>query len=167
MLVHVHSRTARLLLVLFMLSVAAFAQSHTNLVQYVDPFIGVDGGGSVFPGATLPFGMVKLGPDTENLFANPGYDSASRVIGFSHVHTSGSGGGAKYGNILVTPMTGNVDPGRMGSDRASEAAVAGYYTTKLTRYAITAAAQGRDLFESESWVSSLLFRRPQPPSFVY
>lgn len=35
----------------------------SDLSQYVDPFIGVDGGGNVFPGPCVPFGMVKVGPD--------------------------------------------------------------------------------------------------------
>lgn len=127
-----------IVLVAASLCLASAAQSQANVVRYVDPFLGVDGEGNVFPGATLPFGMVKLGPDTENLAANAGYDSASRIIGFSHVHVSGTGGGPKYGNILVTPVVGTVQPGRMGSGRTGEAAVPGYYTTKLTRYGISA-----------------------------
>ncbi len=43
--------------------ISLLAQSHKPLVDYVNPFIGVDNVGNVFPRATLPFGMVKLGPD--------------------------------------------------------------------------------------------------------
>jgi predicted alpha-1,2-mannosidase len=113
------------------------AQSGT-VAHYVDPFLGVDGGGNVFPGATLPFGMVKLGPDTEDLTANAGYSSTARIIGFSHLHVSGTGGGAKYGNILVLPFTGAVGPGSSASDRTDESAAPGYYRTRLVRYGVTA-----------------------------
>lgn len=41
---------------------SAGAQIVTGNARYVDPFIGVDGGGNVFPGVCTPFGMVKLGP---------------------------------------------------------------------------------------------------------
>ena len=33
-------------------------------IEYVDPFIGTDAHGHTYPGATLPFGMVQLSPDT-------------------------------------------------------------------------------------------------------
>lgn len=46
---------------------SAYAQVVTGNARYVDPFIGVDGGGNVFPGVCAPFGMVKLGPDCGNL----------------------------------------------------------------------------------------------------
>ena len=35
-----------------------------DLADYIDPFIGTGGHGHTFPGPTLPFGMVQLGPDT-------------------------------------------------------------------------------------------------------
>ena len=38
---------------------SAGAQTVTGNARYVDPFIGVDGGGNVFPGVCTPFGMVK------------------------------------------------------------------------------------------------------------
>jgi predicted alpha-1,2-mannosidase len=82
--------------------------------------------------------MVKLGPDTEDLSANAGYDGKARIVGFSHLHVSGTGGGPKYGNILVTPLTGPVEPGKMVSDRGGESATVGYYRTNLIRYGITA-----------------------------
>ncbi|MBV6645590.1 MAG: glycoside hydrolase family 92 protein, partial [Cyclobacteriaceae bacterium] len=62
------------------------------ITQYVDPFIGSEGGGHVFVGACLPFGMVKLGPDMVG-HSNSGYRSDSKVEGFSHTHVSGTGGG--------------------------------------------------------------------------
>lgn len=85
-----------------------------GLAQYVDPFIGTEGGGTdlapteaggnSFVGACLPFGMVKLGPDCYNGHYNSGYLKDTKVEGFSHTHPHGVGGGAKYGNILVMPF---------------------------------------------------------------
>jgi putative alpha-1,2-mannosidase len=40
-----------------------------SLTQYVNPFIGTGGHGHTFPGATLPFGMVQLSPDTRLMAA--------------------------------------------------------------------------------------------------
>lgn len=48
---------------LLWIPISLLAQSHKPLVDYVNPFIGIDNAGNVFPRATLPFGMVKLGPD--------------------------------------------------------------------------------------------------------
>ena len=47
----------------------------SDLSQYVDPFIGVDGGGNVFPGPCVPFGMVKVGPDCGGKDWNAGWGS--------------------------------------------------------------------------------------------
>lgn len=70
--------------------------------------IGSEGEGNVFVGASLPFGMVKLGPDMVG-HSNSGYRSDTEIEGFSHIHVSGTGGGAKYGNIMVTPSTDKID----------------------------------------------------------
>jgi putative alpha-1,2-mannosidase len=51
------------LLVLLLLSTGIFSQSHN---RYVDPFIGTSANGHTFPGATVPFGMVQLSPETGN-----------------------------------------------------------------------------------------------------
>ena len=72
----------------------------SDLSQYVDPFIGVDGGGNVFPGPCVPFGMVKVGPDCGGKDWNAGWDRDGNIHGFSNVHVSGTGGGCKYGNVL-------------------------------------------------------------------
>jgi predicted alpha-1,2-mannosidase len=101
----------------------------------VYPFLGVDWGGKVFLGATVPFGMIKLGPDVETFEGVPdgaGYVSTGLVDGFSHLHLSGGSG--KYGNILVAPVTGVLEPGDIKSARAGEGASVGYYRTRLTRY---------------------------------
>src|SRR5437870_5242916 len=72
--------------------------------DFVDPFIGTQGDGNTFPGASYPFGMVKLGPDCNDMNSNMGYWPEGKVRGFSHTHVSGTGGGPKYGNILVYPF---------------------------------------------------------------
>ncbi|GAB2915283.1 GH92 family glycosyl hydrolase [Paraburkholderia jirisanensis] len=115
----------------------AVAASHsaTGHASAVYPFLGVDAGGKVFLGATMPFGMVKLGPDVESIDGVPaggGYASTGLVDGFSHLHLSGGSG--KYGNILVAPVTGPLNPADIKSARADEQASAGYYRTQLTRY---------------------------------
>src|ERR1700753_1210730 len=61
----------------------------------VDPFLGTDSGGKVFIGSTVPFGMVKVGPDMEDFDSRPssnGYFSTGRILGFSHLHLSGASG---------------------------------------------------------------------------
>ena len=117
------------------------------LVDFVDPFIGTDYHGHTFPGATVPFGMVQLSPDTRLIGwdACSGYHySDSSIIGFSHTHLSGTGIG-DYGDILFMPFTGRVslDSGAVGDidsgyrsrfDRESEKARPGYYSVELTDY---------------------------------
>ncbi|SVB38371.1 uncharacterized protein METZ01_LOCUS191225, partial [marine metagenome] len=79
-------------------------------VDYVDPFIGTDGTGHTFPGATLPFGMVQLSPDTRDKgWENcSGYHSSNpTILGFSHTHLSGTGA-IDYGDFLVVPMSGKL-----------------------------------------------------------
>lgn len=108
-----------------------------GLSRYVDPFIGVDHGGNVFPGPTLPFGMVKLGPDTDRN-GNAGYTSEGKIVGFSHLHVSGTGGGPKYGVVLLMPTTGPLKVEDYGSERADESARVGYYAVELSRYKVKA-----------------------------
>lgn len=110
-----------------------------NYVSYVDPMIGSQGDGNVFVGASCPFGMVKPGPDVSRA-SNSGHtpDFATPMYGFSQVHVSGTGGGPKYGNILVMPFAGAFDVIDQTSARSSETASAGYYSTVLSKYGITA-----------------------------
>ncbi len=107
--------------------------------SYVDPFIGTDGGGNIVPGPCLPFGMVKLSPDCDLDFSNSGYVSGRPIVGFSHTHVSGTGGGPKYGNILVMATTGDPDPGNHASSAADETASPGFFGVTLTRFGIKAA----------------------------
>src|SRR5258706_1479269 len=65
-----------------------------DFTRWVDPFIGTGGHGHTFPGATMPFGMVQLSPDTrtDNWDGSSGYHYSDDIIyGFSHTHLSGTG----------------------------------------------------------------------------
>src|SRR5436190_4062914 len=65
-----------------------------DYTHWVDPFIGTGGHGHTFPGATMPFGMVQLSPDTReaNWDGSSGYHYSDDIIyGFSHTHLSGTG----------------------------------------------------------------------------
>lgn len=69
-----------------------------------------DGGGDVFVGGTLPFGMVKLGIDTyeepvNQSALNGGWTPQGLVTGVSLMHESGTGGGPKYGFPSQMPLT--------------------------------------------------------------
>lgn len=116
----------------------------TNLISFVDPYIGSDNGGNVFVGACMPFGMVKLGPDIREYHdgegfhhSNSGYSvSGDLLYGFSHVHVSGTGGGGKYGNILAAPFTGDVDIENYGSLRSNEVANVGYFAVTSAKYGV-------------------------------
>lgn len=119
-------------------SVTVCGANENGNAQYVDPFIGTEGGGNVFPGACVPFGMVKLGPDCGNMEWNAGWAPDGNIHGFSHTHVSGTGGGCKYGNILMLPMTGVIDLSDYSSPRENEQASVGEYSVELTRYGTSA-----------------------------
>jgi predicted alpha-1,2-mannosidase len=103
----------------------------------VNPFIGTGGHGHTFPGATVPFGMVQLSPDTRNDASWDGsggyhYDD-TLIYGFSHTHLSGTGV-SDYGDILIQPINNNFDPTKKNVYRFShekESATAGYYSVSL------------------------------------
>jgi putative alpha-1,2-mannosidase len=75
------------LLISVLLNSVAAGNHSDDLTQFVDPFIGTEGqgypgtainSGNVFPGAALPFGVVKFGIDTTafdwtNVDADAGY----------------------------------------------------------------------------------------------
>jgi len=78
----------------------------TGYTQYVDPFIGSGGHGHVFVGANVPFGFVQLGPSqqTQGWDWCSGYHySDSVLVGFSHLHLSGTGVG-DLGDITFLPL---------------------------------------------------------------
>jgi predicted alpha-1,2-mannosidase len=122
---------------LFILLIAPLAPG--QFARSVDPFLGVAGGGNVFPGPSVPFGMIKPGPDmavSEDQDANSGWNSTGDIRGFSQTHVSGTGGGPKYGNILVQPTIGDPSPLDSQSPRANEQASAGLYSVTLARFDI-------------------------------
>ncbi len=92
--------------------------TQTGVTQYVDLFVGTGGHGHTFPGATLPWGMVQLSPDTND----SGWDACSgyhqrdgSIMGFSHTHLSGTGASDML-DVLVMPAQGEVllQPGARG-----------------------------------------------------
>ena len=90
--------------------------------QFVDPRIGMEGVGRTFPGPSMPFGMCKPGPDC-GVAPNAGWAKMpEKVTGFSQTHVSGTGGGQKYGNILI-------QPGAEPQQRVDEDIALGYYAT--------------------------------------
>ena len=130
-------------LVLFMLQQTASAQ--TNYAKLVNPFIGTGGHGHTYPGATMPFGMMQLSPDTrlEGWDGCGGYHYTDSIMyGFSHTHLSGTGI-PDYCDVLVMPFTGNVK--WKNADYASpfshttEKASPGYYEVLLQKGNIKAA----------------------------
>ena len=93
-------------LLILLFTTATFNNSSAQAVNYVNPFVGTGGHGHTFPGASLPFGMVQLSPDTriEGWDGCSGYHySDSIIFGFSHTHLSGTGV-ADYADILFMPM---------------------------------------------------------------
>jgi predicted alpha-1,2-mannosidase len=118
--------------------------------DHVDPFIGTGAHGHTYPGATLPFGMVQLSPDTrlEGWDGCSGYHYTDDVVyGFSHTHLSGTGIG-DYGDILFMPVTGEpkLDNGYGTSpdsgyasrfDKKTERAGAGWYEIELADYGVS------------------------------
>jgi predicted alpha-1,2-mannosidase len=125
-------------LVIVLVFSALSSYSQLSLTKHVDPYIGTENGGNVFPGVTVPFGMVKLGPDCGNNDNNSGYYRNQDINGFSHTHVSGTGGGAKYGNILVVPQCGDLLISQYSSPRTNEVSMPGYYSALLSRYDIKA-----------------------------
>ncbi|MCD7851803.1 MAG: GH92 family glycosyl hydrolase [Parabacteroides sp.] len=133
------------------------------LSSYVNPFIGATtnteaagsyhGLGKTFPGATAPFGMVQVSPNTITGGDNgSGYSyEHTSIEGFAFTQMSGIGWYGDLGNFLVMPATGplhtfagtadNPDEGyRSRYDKQSEKAAAGYYSVLLTDYQIQAEA---------------------------
>ncbi|KAK4230129.1 family 92 putative glycoside hydrolase [Podospora fimiseda] len=74
-----------------------------DILRYVDPLIGTTNGGHVFPGASLPYGMAKAVADTLSPAENAaGFVSDDNpVLGFSHMHDSGTGGQPSLGNFPI------------------------------------------------------------------
>jgi len=133
----------------------AVERGEENPFDYVNPFIGTGGEGHTYPGATTPFGMVQLSPDTDvRLFRGSfpwcaGYQYGdSSIVGFSHTHFSGTGH-SDMGDVLVVPTAGplQLDPGpkedpgagyRSRFSHDEETAEPGYYAVFLRDHGIRA-----------------------------
>lgn len=115
-----------------------FAQ---NLAQHVNPFIGTGGHGHTYPGATVPYGMVQLSPDTRidgSWDGCSGYHYDDKLIyGFSHTHLNGTGC-TDYGDIMLMPTMGepSLSPKEYASSfsHSNEKALAGFYSVKLEKH---------------------------------
>ncbi|MBR6784993.1 MAG: hypothetical protein IKM25_01940, partial [Clostridia bacterium] len=117
--------------------------------QYVDPFIGTGGTpwtcGMLSPAATVPFGSVRLGPDT--CFAGGAYIVKTNtsgyyyehghIKGFSHSRLSGTGS-EDYSNFRITPSVGNNGAKIMPYSHSMENALPGYYAVYLPSVACLA-----------------------------
>jgi predicted alpha-1,2-mannosidase len=147
-----------LLLLITVLGVGQLSAQIKTPADYVNPFIGAStsaaaahvyhGLGKTFPGATTPFGMVQLNPNTITGGDNgPGYSYEMEYIeGFAFTQMSGIGWYGDLGNFLVTPTTGPLHvvagrhpqlPGyRSHYSKNDEVAKAGYYAATLTDYNI-------------------------------
>ncbi len=117
-----------------------FAQ---DFAKHVNPFIGTGGHGHTFPGATVPYGMVQLSPDTR---IDGSWDGCSgyhyddnTIYGFSHTHLNGTGV-SDYGDIMLMPTIGepSFDNKVYAStfSHANEKASAGFYAVKLDKHNI-------------------------------
>ena len=122
-------------------AVAPHGESYADedLVSYVNPFCGTEGGGYLYPGASMPFGMIQWSPDTGPIKTPGGYNYSDTLIyGFSLTHLSG--GGSYYGSDFdfIPLLTSNdiFPPVRTDSfpesfSHENEAARPGYYSVKL------------------------------------
>lgn len=150
-----------LISILFM-GVVPSLRAQENLLPFVNPFIGTKDMGHTYPGATVPFGMVQLSPDTDTMpYAVMGrynkdvyrYCSGYQyndktIVGFGHTHFNGTGH-SDLGDFLMMPTVGKLqmNPGtadhpetgfRSRFSHDDETAEPNYYKVKLQDYNIDA-----------------------------
>ena len=132
-----------------LLSVCAFSLTLATLqageiTKYVNPFIGtgaIDGGlsGNNYPGATSPFGMIQLSPDTSeapNWGDASGYDyNRNTIFGFSHTRLSGTGASDLIDITLMPTSSGRTSSAFTHDE---EKARPGYYQVMLKDEGINA-----------------------------
>jgi predicted alpha-1,2-mannosidase len=124
--------------------VTGAVQTALGVSRYVNPSVGTGGHGHTFYGATVPFGMVQVGPDTMNAgwdHCSGYHNSDESLMGFSHTHLSGTGDGDML-DFLLVPGVGPVrlDPSSLDTPErgyrsrfthSKEKAVPGYYSVFL------------------------------------
>jgi predicted alpha-1,2-mannosidase len=115
-----------------------------DYTSLVNPFIGTGGHGHTYPGASMPFGMMQLSPDTRmaDWDGSSGYHYSDSVIyGFSHTHLSGTGI-PDYCDVLMMPFSGDVkwknNEYRSSFSHQNEKASPGYYEVLLDKHNIKA-----------------------------
>ncbi|AGL17166.1 GH92 family glycosyl hydrolase [Actinoplanes sp. N902-109] len=135
---------------------ARAAAADLALTQYVNPLVGTDdsnspnpvgggAGGSTFPGATVPFGMLQFSPDTPTASPSGYRDSDRTVESFSLTHFNGAGC-PNNEDLPILPITGalGASPGSSwtsyasGYTKTNEVAQAGYYKNRLDKYGVDA-----------------------------
>ena len=156
---------------LIAVSCAALSGTAQNekLTEYVNPLVGTDGYGNVYPGAQIPFGGIQISPDTDAKYydAAAGYKyNHTSILGFSLTHLSGTGI-PDLGDFLFIPGTGEMklEPGsRENPDEGyrsrythdEEQATPNYYAVRLQDYGVKA--------EMTAGVRSGMFRFTYPES---
>ncbi len=148
--------------ILISLFLSVLLQAQTDYIRYVKPLTGTERMGHTFPGATAPFGMVQLSPDTDTLSYEKngkyqkevyqycaGYQYEDKtIVGFSHTHFSGTGH-SDLGDFLIMPTAGplQLNPGtaqnpengyRSRFSHSNETAEPGYYKVLLDDHNILA-----------------------------
>jgi predicted alpha-1,2-mannosidase len=129
-----------LIALVFLTTVFSQAQ---DFAKHVNSFIGTGGHGHTFPGATVPYGMVQLSPDTRidgSWDGCGGYHYSDNLIyGFSHTHLNGTGV-SDYGDIMLMPTMDepSFDNKVYSStfSHVNEKASAGFYSVKLDKHNI-------------------------------
>ena len=152
---HIHLAPSALRLGLLVSLVGATLMSCTvpkkPLCEEVDPFIGTGGHGHTYPGATVPFGMVQLSPDTRL----EGWDGCGgfhitddEVYGFSHTHLQGTGV-SDYGDVLLMPTVGPMDTGSVWRERYRDRFVQGVKKPMRLLSLRLGAQRGRSRIDSQ------------------
>jgi predicted alpha-1,2-mannosidase len=150
------------IVIFFALEFQLVGQNSKNFVQFVNPLVGTKNMGHTFPGATIPFGMVQLSPETDTVqyelngkyngdvyryCSGYQYDDKT-IVGFSHTHFSGTGH-SDLGDFLIMPTVGELklNPGtsdhpengyRSRFTHKNEIAEPAYYKVLLDDYDVLA-----------------------------
>ena len=129
MIKHIIHKSVSALFILFLSGLCSAQEK--DLSGYVDPRIGSEGLGRVFIGPSYPFGMVKPSPDCTHRPNSGWLPMPEQINGFAQTHVSGTGGGPKYGNLLIMPFCGELNRTSAIDHRKYEDIKLGYYATEL------------------------------------